>query len=736
MDPSPIQQPCLAASGPSVSSVPEAAGLKRERALVKSCDSSENRLSASECVKDENGSRFESVSFCAGTIPLLYQPPVRTMASGVEVPDYSQCQHFDQVLHTLAMDKATQLQRYARQYPDQFPMPGMARTLDSLNRGMETLLDRPGLTPSERRILLEQKDLLNRLPAKGFPYQESLFLTYQSLHYKSFFDYLDLVRQCDVDTVASLSVLHSKGRSELDQQFKYHLRRNQISFYAPYCSLEKLQTVPWHLMRTDTDSFARQLSLLYFSSALNRDDEDDKYSGFKAFKSGQLMIPWAGELEIKDLNLGFFLPVWLLGVSMQAETLADGFLMSPAAFFEHDAYHLVLKILEIFPYADTATQECLCQWIKELYQNPGKTSVPSFKAVELVLAYILHEQGSRLGLLKGVLSEIAFCQVKVKFQDLPVRFKDVKQIDLRNAAKWLLESGLVTAKCADQICWNRSFVPVTESDRFDQEAVGCVSTESSGQNQRPSCDTVLPAPDTRIPAVIPKVQSESVAKSWLEIKSLQSKYALMEQLDIDVELLTREVAETLLPGKECLDMKSVFTRLNQRPREAAWLYEYHRIHEQRRLSGQPGQKKESEDMGLFLDDITIKANETYTYLKINQTWLSKASNRQAEYFFTDVVAQNPGLNPRDVVCMLRNRSMPHVDPVRLCHMEALGKKYPLPEPEGRDPLPPTLHAVLGIVENGQVKLWVHSYTSRDAYDACELVKQKRDEGYLLTSWPY
>ncbi len=414
-----------------------------------------------------NGPGLETASVCSETVTLLYQLPLREVVPGVRVPDYSQCGHFDKILHSIPMERAEELRSYAEQYPDKFPMPGMGRTLKTLNQGMDSLLGRRSLTEEERSLLLELRGSLNNLPAKGFPYQESLFLTYQFLHYKSLFHYRDLISHFDVDAIASLNIEQPRDGIRLRDLFLRYHSRYQTSHYLPNCSLKQLKEVSWHLMLKKPETFARELNLLYFSIFLHGEDGSlvTNYGGFKAFESKQLLVPWDSELQIKDLNLGYFLPIWLLGTSMETDTAADGCLMSSAGFFEHDGNHLAVKVGEILPHASHETRQRLCEWIRGLYQKPDKVPAPIFKAVELVLAYIFHERAIRPQLLASFLGEIQSGKRRVdEFKDLPVRFKDVKHKDLRNAAKWLLGSGLVGADGADR---HKEFQPVTDWMVFD-----------------------------------------------------------------------------------------------------------------------------------------------------------------------------------------------------------------------------------------------------------------------------
>ncbi|WP_165905005.1 hypothetical protein [Parashewanella curva] len=331
------------------------------------------------------------------------------------------------------------------------------------------------IAEEEKVILLRLKTKLVALPEKGFPYQESFRLTYQFLHYKSFLDYQKTKILMNFSDY-KFNIWSEQQRLRKDADFHSKLDVDVIHHYAPYCSLALIEQLPWPCLFQDHEKFNRQLEFLYYSRVINIKD----LPALKALSSEHLLVPCTNELDIDDLNLIFFRPIWLVGVTTSTWIKADGLDMCPATFFEHDLLHLIVKLLKLLNQLNESecNAEVIETQVRQFYENIKKVKGVKIPAVELVIAFILHEHDRifDFSCWQEKLKDIETGKQRVTFKDLPIRFTNINNIDLRNAAKWLSQNIIQQLQ---PNCKVELFQPVNDELRFDFNQVRVANEQNS-----------------------------------------------------------------------------------------------------------------------------------------------------------------------------------------------------------------------------------------------------------------
>ncbi len=356
------------------------------------------------------------------------------MPDGVDVPDYSSDNNFPESFNNMFPEQARSLKAFASKYPNHFPMPAMQRTYAEIKKSIKKLLAAPFVRAEEREVLLRLESRLDALKP-GFPYKESLAITYQFLHYKGFLDYREQVWSLNDDRIPNLSIHDGEQCEQLRMIFSEKLFV-RLDYYSPECKLSNLENIKWDEMLDKPDEFKEQLSRVYWCSALHRDYMSRKLSGFYTLSSGHLLVPWAGPLDISDFNQSWLLPVCLLGTSFEENTSADGIRTGAAGFWDHDLFHYAGKLNQLLygGYNDEELDK-VCGWCRQLYRCQGRRPF-LFEALELALFAPLHEESVNLDRWNKHFRQQQFDN-SYNFKGLPARFRGVQDYQVCMAAKWL-----------------------------------------------------------------------------------------------------------------------------------------------------------------------------------------------------------------------------------------------------------------------------------------------------------
>ena len=358
-----------------------------------------------------------------------------TLKNGIEVPDYNKDREFTGRLKSMEMDKALRIRDLIKQYPDEFPMPGMAITAAAIKENIQTIKGQELLLDGELQCILNIERELDKL-SPNYPYNQSLVITYKYLMYISLLFFRKQLTTSDTKLEYAISDID--GRFKL-YDFFIDIGLGIVSLYKQDCRLTDLESLPWLLLLKDPDRFHQELRKNYYSVIwdhvhLKLDNPD-----VNVFQLGEPLIPCSDCLDVEDLNRLWPMPLWLVATSFSEITPADGYDMYPAVFFEHDVFHFKEKLR--VGTRDINQHRTLLKWIRQLYNHKADIKSVNFLAIELVLFEAFHEGVLfNRSLDKGVEDFFVNIRKKVKKmepQDLPEKYKAVTSHEVKEAARWL-----------------------------------------------------------------------------------------------------------------------------------------------------------------------------------------------------------------------------------------------------------------------------------------------------------
>jgi hypothetical protein len=369
------------------------------------------------------------VSVSANDTSLSILPYVK-LSNGILVTDYTADKDFVARLEAMPYAEVEKLSNQIKQYPDEFPMPCMAITAKQIHESINKLLKQHNLTAEEQQDFISlQQELIALAPQ--YPYKQSLIFVYKFLLCKSFIEYRFQTQA--VDIYKSINQQCSLLVTDV-------IAVRRISNFKKNCSLKKILKLPWGNMLEIDKNFGDELIKIYSGIAVSYQDYDDGKASRYPFSLEVALIPCTDELTIANLNKTWGLPtVWLVGCSTAETINADSFNMSSSGFFEHDLFHLSMRIDKINQ--QEIYQEVL-NWVKNIYQNKSiLESISAFKfaAVELAIFLIAHEdvEIGKCSSIKQALINLSVYTERGELYDLPLEYADITYYDIRIAAKCL-----------------------------------------------------------------------------------------------------------------------------------------------------------------------------------------------------------------------------------------------------------------------------------------------------------
>ncbi|MGI9277197.1 MAG: hypothetical protein ACR2PT_20415 [Endozoicomonas sp.] len=474
-------------------------------------------------------------------------PPKVALFDGTVVADYTKDAHFAKRLETMSVQEATEIKELISQYPDEYPMPCMAITAGEIKKELTKVRRQRDLSDSDKRVLDRLEQELNDLEP-NYPYRQSLCLSYRFLHYKSLLDYqsemlgLDLLSQYDIHNQEDFKLLY-------DAFNEAGLKRN--SFYQSGTDLAALEAIPWSEMTNNSPTFEHALSALYTSSTLNRKD-DRQHSGFHSLRSGIPLIPWPHPLDITYFNLTSALPVWLVGFSLDKRTCADNLQMGSSEFFDHDLFHLAVKLARFYKKQSKDDVKILSNWVHQLYRHADKIKAVSFSGIELSLFYGFHEAGFAFEDIRAIFgSHIDECQLELG--DLPKKFSLTTQADVRKACQWLQNTPI------QEYTEEEFKKKIMESDALCQR---------NPLKKSVSDDDCFSVEGTKDPSF--QNIEEEIRNQWLTLK----QHGLQPDRVVRVLDHFQKTAPSLSPEKLPIVLEETFEIPENYSLEAYWLYNF------------------------------------------------------------------------------------------------------------------------------------------------------------------
>lgn len=626
-----------------------------------------------------------------------------TLPGREKAHDYSHDRNFSERMKVMSYAEADEMRKLINKYPDHYPMPGMKETANIIQESLVWMKSVENLSDEDHGVLNRlEKDVQKLVDDDVYPYRESLGLSYRALHYKSWLDYQkqyeihihDMAKGKETYTTVEVNCLESDFREA-------NIRR--ISVYMQPCTLKKLEQLPWEEMLNQGSTFSTELSRLYHSDALHRDNKegDADNSGFNALTSGIPIIPCLHELDICFFNLTAGLPLWLAGFSMSKSTRADGYDMCPSAFFDHDLFHLALVMKYLKRHPETNREELLNS-IRSLYCCKGDIHSVSFKAVELAIFFHTHEQG-RLELPRWIFQNI-------KFSDLPEDYEKTTRGQVYQAYHWLIDlhermSGEIASRVKDT---DAAFIPVEPCENADETYPIASIT-----------------PD--YVRVLQKL-IEQKGKLFFFCKSLSWGHLL--------NLLARYTALDNIPQDE-MDISRLFQCTERTQiQEAHWLACFYEKYDY-----QPGHEQEC--MALASD--AYNAFRAHYYANLQR--LDHSSRKIIEELLAEYLRKYPAQEQDESGLLslafhlethgLSWWSMYRTFRTYLAY-QVLREDYSgfwfnhrVKRTDNRDPKPVCPYTCLGKVENGRVSLWIWEYPLSQLFEPAteERIKQMKLRGY-------
>ena len=366
--------------------------------------------------------------------------PTLRLTDGTIVNDYSHDINFVARMELMSLEEAETIRTQVNNYPNEYPMPHMKFTRDKIISSICKLKTQHELTKEEieifNKIEIELKNISPR-----YPYKKSLIITYKFLLCKSFLEFkLEMRSLTPPRNDTFITGLYRNIEQCHEETAKLaHLGIKRESLFLNDCSMLKIQELPWDELLNDNYLFENDLKKIYFMPGLG--GLSIPVSIFTALYSNEVLIPYTDKLPISFFNKTWWLPLWLLGCSTDQElTVADGFTMGSSEFFEHDLFHLSLKLYKLSK-KQIYFQDLFNQ-IKFIYQHQNLIQQVKFEAIELAMFFIFHQTGLlsinayflEIDMALKRLYEISDCTF---FEDILVEHKDITSLDVRIATKWL-----------------------------------------------------------------------------------------------------------------------------------------------------------------------------------------------------------------------------------------------------------------------------------------------------------
>lgn len=311
--------------------------------------------------------------------------PLLEVQENIWVPDYSNDSEFARRLQTFSHNEVDRLNQWAASFPNRMPMPCMAHTAHFIDRELDRRLKLERLSESDKAVLRRLRQELKSL-SPAYPYLESLAITFRFLHYCSFLDFSGQVKEFGVQ-------LPQDQICTFDNQDDFFMPLSRegvesISLYQYGCTLEKLEALPWNKLTENNDVFEKALAELYFCKTLFR---TDGFSGFVAFRSARMIIPYPYALDLAFFNNTAGLPVILVAFSTLAHNHADDLQLSQSSYFEHDLFHGCIQIKST---KGAERIKTMTGKVRQFYQLKDHISPENFSGLELLLFLICHERGN------------------------------------------------------------------------------------------------------------------------------------------------------------------------------------------------------------------------------------------------------------------------------------------------------------------------------------------------------
>jgi hypothetical protein len=329
--------------------------------------------------------------------------PKIKLLSGTITNDYSNDHYFADRMKTMSLEEAEHIKLLVNKYPEEYPMPCMAITATAIKKSIVDICKQFNLTSEEQKIFNELEiDLKQLFPL--YPYKKSLTIAYKWALFKSFLEYkfqLDdyqpplkyrqdtkTFENINTDTIGKHDLLFFK----ITTHFSEYLGIHRLSIFKDNCSIDKINNLPWDKLLEDTEDFKKSLLNIYFSGVYYRVSPQDSASAFEALCSKDVLIPYTQELSIEFFNNTWPLPLWLVGYAVDVELInADNYNMSTSSFFEHDLFHLAVKLKQLQNKKIIFNK--LLTISRLIYKYQYLLSKIDFKHIEVVLFFITHEKG-------------------------------------------------------------------------------------------------------------------------------------------------------------------------------------------------------------------------------------------------------------------------------------------------------------------------------------------------------
>jgi hypothetical protein len=399
-----------------------------------------NKLSVNDNILPDSNTANTSANHSLPPVPMLQ------LANGIIVKDYTNDSNFVKRLENMSYQEAESLSVLVNQHKDCFPMPCMNITAKILDKSIDDILKHYSLSKRQIKIFRNLQQELRQL-YPFYPYNASFILVYKILLCKSVIE-----NKSHKIALNSLSQLSEKDFEDTVKNYHSYVMEDKFTMnliginstadFQDDCCLDDIINLPWGDIFKPTFAFEEQLIRLYkYNFAFEHSTTYADGKPISPFKTDNILVPYTGCLTINNLNKIWPLPVWLVGCSVKELTNADGYDAYSSCFFEHDLFHLRMKVYGM--QTSTESYDALSTWIKRIYTNKmffDNINIKFF-AVELAIFWIMHEKViiSRLRLTESLarLSEISEVLEISELYGLHRKYANISFAEIKKAAKFL-----------------------------------------------------------------------------------------------------------------------------------------------------------------------------------------------------------------------------------------------------------------------------------------------------------
>ena len=395
-----------------------------------------NKLSVNDNILPDSNTANTSINHDLPPVPMLQ------IANGIIVKDYTNDSNFVKRLENMSYQEAESLSVLVNQNKDYFPMPCMNITAKVLDKSIDDTLKHYSLSESSIEIFQNlQQELRQLYPT--YPYKASFILVYKILLCKSVIE--NKYHKIALDSLLQLSEkdFEDTVKNYYSDVTEDRFTMNVIGIHSTAdfqdnCSLDNIINLPWHNIFGETFSFEEQLIQLYKDNfAFNHVTIYADGTPISPFKTDNILVPYTGCLTINNLNKIWPLPIWLVGCPVEELTNADGYDAYSSCFFEHDLFHLRVKVYAM--QLSTELYDYLSTWIKRIYTNKMFFDSLNIKflAIELAIFYIMHEEVAvgPFGLIQSLIMLSLLPSIELK--SLPKIYADISFSEVKKAAHFL-----------------------------------------------------------------------------------------------------------------------------------------------------------------------------------------------------------------------------------------------------------------------------------------------------------